>query len=392
LQNSPLTVNRLTVNRLTTIRSLWEEVPKMGKSTVSIKDVAAKVGVSTATVSNVFSGKKPVKDELAAKVRKAASELGYQVNRAASMLRSGENKIVAVVVPDLADPFFTSVIRQIESLAKQDGFEIILANSDNSVENESSRLDALLSWQPAGLIMIPCTDVLPKQLHTDVDGMAVVLADRVADKDLADSITIDNADAGNIAAKYLCELGHRNILLVASDCGIEPIRERSRGAEEAVADFSGSTFTIEAGSSPEIGAERLGKWMDRNAHPTAMIALNDMTTLAVLSCLAERKIEVGTGISVVGFDDYPWMIARRTPLTAVQQPVPQIALSIWQRLRARMNGDKSPPQAIELECSLKVRESAKPISANTGNNTTQSEFDESLTVSIVPSARGKPIH
>lgn len=364
----------------------------MSKSTTSIKDVAARAGVSTATVSNVFSGKKPVNDKLAAKVRKAATDLGYHVNRAASMLRSGRNKIVAVVVPDLADPFFTSVIREIERLAKQDGFEIIVANSDNNIENESSRLDALLSWQPAGLIMIPCSDELPEQLHTGVDGIAVVLADRVANKTLADSITIDNADAGSIAAKYLCELGHRKILLVASDCGIEPIRERGRGAKETVRAFSGKTFVVEAGSDPEEGAVRLGKWMDRNPHPTAMIALNDMTTLAVLSCLAERKIEIGPGISVVGFDDYPWMIARRTPLTAVQQPVPEIARSIWQRLQLRIGGDQSPPQAIELECCLKIRDSANPVERQPVIQTTQSDFTENIKMDATTSTVRKPIH
>ena len=357
----------------------------------TLEDVAREANVSTATVSNVFSGKKPVKDELAAKVRKAANDLGYHVNRVASMLRSGQNKIVAVVVPDLADPFFTSVIREIERLAKQDGFEVIVANSDNNIENESSRLDALLSWQPAGLIMIPCSDELPAQLHTQVDGISVVLADRVANKLLADSITIDNADAGRIAAKYLCELGHRSILLVASDCGIEPIRERIRGAKETVEAFLGEAHMIEAGSDPEDGAARLGRWMDRNAHPTAMIALNDMTTLAALTCLAERKIEVGTEISFVGFDDYPWMIARRTPITAVRQPVPELALAIWQRLQLRMEGDQSPTEAIELECSLKIRDSAKPIDRRPQTETTQSEFDERIKLETASTVT-KPIH
>lgn len=363
----------------------------MSKSTVSIKDVAARAGVSTATVSNVFSGKKPVKEASAAKVRAAASELGYHVNRAASMLRSGRNKIVAVVVPDLADPFFTSVIREIERLAKHDGFEIIVANSDNSVENEASRLDALLSWQPAGLIMVPCSDALPAQLHTQMDGIAVVLADRVADKTVADSITIDNADAGHIAAKYLCEQGHRNILLVASDCGIEPLRERVRGAQEAVHAFAGTTETIEAGSDPAAGATLLSKWLDRNAPPTAMIALNDMTTLAALTCLAERKIEVGTEISVVGFDDYPWMVARRTQITAVRQPVPELALAIWQRLKLRMEGDASSPVAIELECCLKIRDSTKSIAPRSDIHPQPSRPEESVTVEGTSPA-AKPIH
>lgn len=367
----------------------------MSKSKVSIKDVAARAGVSTATVSNVFSGKKPVNASLATKVRETAADLGFHINRAASMLRSGRNKIVAVVVPDLAGPFFTSLIREIEHLAKQDDFEIIVANSDNDAKKERTRLEAVLSWQPAGLIMVPCSDVLPARLRSMGDGTAVVLADRVADKSVADTITIDNADAGSIAAKYLCEIGHKNILLVASDCEIEPIRERIRGAEETVESLAGKTCLVEVGSRPEAGAALLGKWMDRHEHPTAIIALSDMATLSVLFCLAERRVDVGTGMSVVGFDDYPWMLARRTPITAVQQPVANIAELIWQRLKARMEGDSSPVQSVELECTLKIRESSRKI--NIGTLKSMSDFENSelskgLSADVENTIGRKPIH
>lgn len=363
----------------------------MAKNSVSIKDVAAAAGVSTATVSNVFSGKKPVKDALAAKVRKAADQLGYHMNRAASTLRSGRNQIVAVMVPDLADPFFTSVIREIENLAKQDGFEIIVANSDNDTENERSRLDALLSWKPAGLVIIPSTDELPARLYDAKSDVALVLADRVKDMSLADSIKIDNAGAGAIAAKYLCELGHRHILIVASDDCIEPIRERVRGATEQVAAFGGTADIVAVGNRPEAGADILGHWMDRNARPTAMIGLTDMATLSVLTCVAERRLEVGSDISVVGFDDYPWMVARRTPITAIQQPVSQIALSIWQRLKLRMDGDTSDISAIELQCTLKIRDSVTPLRAAPDKRPT-SKSDAILNVSGLAEAKRKPVH
>ena len=109
---------------------------------VSIKDVAKSAGVSTATVSNVFSGKKPVNAELASKVRSVANDLGYTVNKAASLLRSGRNSVVCMLVPDLSDPFFTSIITEVEHLARSDGYEIIVGNSDDDVDVESGRLNA----------------------------------------------------------------------------------------------------------------------------------------------------------------------------------------------------------------------------------------------------------
>jgi LacI family transcriptional regulator len=132
--------------------------------------------------------------------------------------------------------------------------------------------------------------------------------------------------------------------------------------------------------------------MDRNPHPTAIVALSDMATLSVLFCLAERKVEVGVGMSVVGFDDYPWMLARRTPITAVSQPVPEIALSIWQRLQLRMEGDQSPPKAIELECSLKIRDSANPIERRPRTQTAQPEFPEKVNSEATTDTVRNPIH
>jgi len=134
----------------------------MAKRGPSIKEVAQRAGVSTATVSNVFSGAKPVKADLSKKVRKAAEDLGYRVNRAASVLRTGRNRIIPVLVPDLADPFFTSLITEIEVRAEKDGYEVIVGNARDNIENERNRLDALLSWQPAGLIIVPCTDAPPR--------------------------------------------------------------------------------------------------------------------------------------------------------------------------------------------------------------------------------------
>lgn len=331
----------------------------MVKKGPSIKDVAERAGVSTATVSNVFSGAKPVTPELAEKVRNVALELGYQVNRAASVLRSGRSKVVPVLVPDLSDPFFTSLVTEIEVRAEQDGYEIIVGNSRDNVDSEARRLDALLSWQPSGLIIVPCTDALPERLR-DPDLPPVVLADRISDRTLADTVAIDNRAAGRLAAEELCRLGHRHIVVAASNLELHVIRERCGGVEEEVARWGGTTDRIEVGPVPDIGAERLNARLAETGMPTALIGVTDMTTLAVLTCLAERGLTAGEDVSVVGFDDYPWMSARRTPLTAVRQPIKSIADSIWERLTLRMDGLEDPPTRIVHSCTLQPRASTRP--------------------------------
>lgn len=331
----------------------------MAARRVTIRDVAARAGVSIATVSNVLSGSKPVNAELQRRVKKAARELSYQVDRAASQLRSGQAKVVGVLVPDLDDAFFTSLVSQIEVMAQKDGYDIIVASSRDNVELEQSRLRALLAWRPSGLIAVPCTDVVPAVLKREVGRLPMVFADRVSPTgSLVDTVAADNREAGEIASRYLVAQGHRNIVLAASSLAISPIRERVRGASELIrAEIGQEPTVVELGSNAERGAEAFSHWLERHARPSAVIALTNVTTLSTLSALARLRIDIPDRVSVIGFDDYPWMSARKTGLTAIRQPITEIAATAWAQLRKRMSGDRSPRRNIVLQTSLQVRDS-----------------------------------
>ncbi len=127
----------------------------------SINDVAKMAGVSPATVSNVLTGRKRVSAKLVKKVEAAVKALDYRADPRASMLRSGEAKIIAVVVPDLDNAFFTSVVSAVEQCLGPEAYEVIVASSHGEEEVEQSRLKAILAWRPAGLIVIPCSDAFP---------------------------------------------------------------------------------------------------------------------------------------------------------------------------------------------------------------------------------------
>jgi LacI family transcriptional regulator len=329
----------------------------MMRKSVSIKAVAELAGVSTATVSNVYSGKKPVNEALAKRVRDAGDKLGYKVNRIASQLRSGKNNIIGVLVPDLSDQFFTSIITKLEGLAQSSGYEIIVANSNDNEKTEQGRLNTILSWQPAGLVIIPCTDSIPSQLFADGHIPPFVIADRVCDMNVSDTVVIDNQEAGSIAAKHLADLGHRQLLLAATDLRLFPIRERCKGAKDTFTSIGGSAEIVELGSKPFKGSDILTNWLDRDNKPTAIIAFTGMATLAVLASLAGLKIDIPNQISLVGFDDYLWMSTRKIPLTAVSQPISDIANSVWECLSARMAGEEFARKKIVLSCTLEIRNS-----------------------------------
>ncbi len=335
----------------------------MNRKRATLKEVAAQAGVSTATVSNVFSGRKPVNADLRAKVEKAAKELSYQIDRAASQLRSGRARVVGVLVPDLDDTFFTSLISRLEVMARRDGYDVIVASSRDERELEESRLHALLGWRPSGIVAVPCSDRIPTVLSREAGRLPMVLVDRViAESAVADSVTIDNFEAGEIAFRRLLDMGHTDIVLAASHLDIAPIRERIRGATAAARSRRArDPIAVEVGSNAERGAERFAAWLEKHALPSAVLALTNVTTLAVLSALARRRIEVPEQVSLIAFDDYPWMSARKTPLTAIRQPVDAIAGAAWERLKMRMAGDASPPVPTVLQAGLQDRASVRRI-------------------------------
>jgi LacI family transcriptional regulator len=331
----------------------------------TIKDVARLAGVSTATVSNVFSGSKPVKTALRERVEQAAQALSYQMDRAASQLRSGQTRIVGVLVPDLDDTFFTSLVSRIEVMAGRDGYDVIVASSRDDADVERSRLNALLGWRPSGLVAVPCTDTIPQIVIYECGRLPSVLADRVVpEASPVDTVTIDNCEAGEIAARHLVALGHRDVVIAASSLSIAPIRERLRGADAYLRRETGvAPVVVELGSNSQTGATVFAHWLERNARPTAVLALTNVTTLAALSALAAGRVDIPEQVSVIGFDDYAWMSARKTALTAIRQPIDAMANAIWDRLTARMAGETGPPQSLQLTASLQVRDSVRGLRA-----------------------------
>lgn len=333
----------------------------MAEKPSSINDVAKLAGVSPATVSNVLTGRKAVSPELARKVEAAVKALDYRADPLASMLRSGDAKIVAVLVPDLDNPFFTSIVSAVEQCLGQDAYEVIVASSRGDEAVEQSKLKAMLAWRPAGLIVIPCSDAFPGRALVEASKTPYVIADRVTDTSSADTVSIDNEEAGRLAAQHLIDLGHREILIAATSLTLANIRQRCEGACQAFRQHGlPKPEIIELGFASEPESPRLTEWFQTHGAPTAIQALTNATTLRALSTIAAVGLKLPTDISLIGFDDYTWMRARATPLSAVAQPVQAMGKLLWERLSARIKGDTSPVKHVLLPCDLIIRDSTAP--------------------------------
>ena len=328
----------------------------------SIYDVARMAGVSPATVSNALTGRKPVSAKLVKKVKAAVQALDYRTDPRASMLRSGEAKIIAVVVPDLDNAFFTSVVSAIEQCLGPEAYEVIVASSHGEEEVEKSRLKAILAWRPAGLIVIPCTDAFPGRALIESSETPYVVADRGTGNLSADTVSVDNEGAGAIGARHLIDVGHKDLLITASSLSLANIRQRCGGAAEVMRSHGlPEPAIVELGFSIDEAAARLSKWFNENPPPTAIQALTNFTTLSALTAFAERSLRMPGDISLIGFDDYTWMRARATPLTTIFQPVRQMGRALWETLNARIKGDISPAKHVVFPCEIRVRASTGPV-------------------------------
>jgi DNA-binding LacI/PurR family transcriptional regulator len=328
----------------------------------SIREVARMAEVSVATVSNVLGGRKPVNAALTARVLAAVKTLGYRTDRAASQLRSGKARVIAVLVPSLDNPFFTSIIAALEQAAQTDGYDIIIASSNNDPTTEARRLSALLSWRPAGVVILPADDAFGCHALLVESATPFVVVDRLSPHVKADSVTIDNQQAAAMACDHLAALGHQDILVVASSTMLSNIRARIQGIKRRCRKLGlVAPKVVEAGMSLESASGRLAAWFGVNQRPTGIIALTNFTTIGVIASLGQHGLHAPDDVSLVGFDDYAWMQAVTPTITAVRQPVERLGEQAWTCLRERIEGHRSAPRTVVLECSLQVRGSSASV-------------------------------
>lgn len=313
--------------------------------------VADKAGVSIATVSNVLNGKTSVAIDIAARVSAAVEQLGYVRDTHAARLRSGKSRLAGVIVPDLTNPMFARFVSTLEHLARLDGYDIVVVSSRNDPAEEAERLSKIREWRPAGLIVIPCDGALADRLPRGLTGPLVV-ADRIPDDPRFDLIAVNNHQSASGIARHLAEQGYRNLLVVGTSLAISNVAERWHGARDAAGSMRIDLAEVGfADHAPPALAERLSG-ADR---PDALFCLDHETTLAVFQLLARIDLAPGRDIAFASFDDMEWMRLVAPAITAVCQPVEEMAGRAWSMLGRRMEGDASAPEALRLSCSLEIR-------------------------------------
>lgn len=329
----------------------------------TIQDVARLAKVAPATVSNVLNGSRPVAEIRKERVLAAVKALGYRPNALAASLRRKETRTIGIVVPDLTNPFFGALVHRIEELAAESDYQILLVSSNEDPKQEAARIRTLLDRRIDGLIVAPARDEVEAVSHPIGALPPTVLVDRGFGLPGFDTIGADNVEAAYRGCKHLLELGHRDIALIAMDPKLANFADRIAGYRKALAEagVGRRARVVTGGLDVESCRTAIERELRRPQRPTAIFAASYVATLGAIKAIRAVGLDLPGDVSLLGIDDADWMEALHPYISAVAQPVEQMAAEAWRLLNQRLGGGTAKSARIRLPCTLHVRESTRPV-------------------------------
>ncbi|NLF76153.1 MAG: LacI family transcriptional regulator [Chloroflexi bacterium] len=328
-------------------------------ATPTLKDVASHAGVSRATVSRVLNHNPRVAGDLRDRVLDAIQELGYQPNRAARRLRASSSDVLGLIISDIENPFFTSVVRGVEDAAYAYQMSIVLCNTDEDPEKQKMYLRVMQAERVAGLIISP-TNVEEDFTELERAGIPVILLDRRTDPYETDAVTIDNVAGAYLAVKHLIDLGYERIGMIGGSPHLTTGRERYEGYRKALstAGLKVDERLIKVGDFKiDSGYHLMLELIAAPQPPRAVFVANNLMTLGALRALRERAVRVPDTMALVGFDDMPWASELCPPLTTISQPTYELGQETVQLLVRRLANPDAPVRTVTLQPRLVIRES-----------------------------------
>ncbi len=332
----------------------------------TMQDVANTAGVSLGTVSHVLSGTHYVRPETRARVEAAISELGFRPNRVARSLVRQRTNTIAVVLPDIANPFFAELARGAEDVLGMADFAAVFGNSDNDPNKERRYLASFGDRRVDGVILLTAADANAEELQSLTEQLPVVAVDRVVRGWRGDRVIGDNQGGMALAVSHLAQLGHRRLALINGDPRLSTAIERRNGFVRAVraegleiVSLSEGAFTYESGFAQALALLAMAE------PPTGVCVANDLLALAVLGAAAEQGRRVPDDISVVGYDDIVFARVASPALTTIHQAAYDMGAAaaglLLERLRKR---DSGAPRRVMMKPQLVVRASTGRLGSN----------------------------
>jgi LacI family transcriptional regulator len=326
-------------------------------SRVTIRDVAARAGVSVATVSKVINQRYGVSAATLARVQAVITELGYEASLVAQSLRNNRTNVIGILVADI-EPFSTEVLRGASDAIRGTGFELVVysagGRASDQVGWERRYLSRLSGTLVDGALLVTPTVV-------DVNyGAPVVAVDPHTGPSEFPTVDSDNLKGAQLAVEHLLALGHRRIGMLTGRPDLQSARLREQGyrAALAAAGVPVDEDLLRIGAyDPAISLASARELLDTPDRPTAIFAANDVTAIATIDAAVELGLRVPADLSVVGFDNVPESVLSSPPLTTVRQPIREMGQRAMDLLVRLIRGEPADATHITLATSLVVRQS-----------------------------------
>lgn len=332
---------------------------------VSITDIANKTGLSITTVSRVLSGKAQkyrIGKKSQQKIKDVAEELNYIPNHFAANLKSGRSRTVAIIVPSLTNPFFAGIASEINAEVRRFDYITIIGDSDESFEIEKLELQQMMSRNIEGLIIVPCGNHWEhiKKLHDQ--GLPVVCIDRYFEELDIPYVSTDNYEGAYIATKYLIENGHSVITCIQGIQQSTPNRLRVKGFKDALEEEGIISYIVVGDDfSVQNGYLETKLLLQQKQIPTAIFALSNTIALGCVKAIKEKNIRIPEDISLITFDEHPYLDYLETPITCIAQPVSDISKIAIKFLFSRINNNEDNINQVLLKPEMKLKKSVRRI-------------------------------
>jgi len=321
---------------------------------MTLKDVARVAGVSPATVSYVLSGKKKMSPDVVRKVEEAVRITNYQVNSAARALRTGANKTLGLMIPDITNPFFPHLAQEIKHEARANGYAVMLMDTSYDASTEVEDLQFLIDKGVDGLIWVPGGNGVPSCDFT----VPAVIIDHETDG--FSTIHADDFGGGRMQARYAGDTGHSRVALISGPQSLKSARERRRGFMEEAGNLD-LILDIECPFDLTLPGDVEEILLSGRKDYTFIGCGNDLIAIAVMRSLKKAGCRIPEDISVIGFDNNMMAGLVDPPLTTINQPIGKISSLAVNMAISAIQNRSGRIESMVVPVSLKERESVRAL-------------------------------
>ncbi len=310
------------------------------------------------TVSRMINGHPYVTPETAKKIRDAIRKLEYKPNHAARVLTGQLSRSIGLIVPDISDTFFSVVSHAVQETAREHGYLVWLAASEDDLAIETAQVEAMAHHPVDGILLVPAQSRAPYLKELAGSSTPVVTIDRPIEVATTDSVGVENRTGAAMATSHLVEHGYKRIACVQANGHLLTMKDRVAGYKDCLRRSRLPYSRVLELKSRESAYKALKDLLSGDRRPDALFTANNASTIWVIEALRDLRLKMGTDIGLVGFDDVDFFTLITPAVTAVRQPAAELGNVATRQLLRRINREfTSPSVRTILPVSLTIRES-----------------------------------